>query len=411
VDGRVICAKTRFALVSGHDVYDVTSPPPASAGCRPRLDQRLAGLAMLKASSPHLRTIPGYASFARMQLTCDTTRVRCAGAKMQRSTSSARHREARSSACIVFLMAVATLAAVEIILRVADFRVLRAGKSERSLTYRHDPELGWAAIPGSTSIVTNARTFHTQHNRLGFRDIEFERDARPVLLFLGDSFVWGVDAESGERFTDLLRERISNYSTANAGVSGYGTDQEYLLLQRIWPDIRPDVVVLIFCTDNDRVDNRTNIRYDGYRKPYFVPSAASGLVLDGQPVPYSLQVYIRENWLVRHLWLARTAVAAYVEIRYPRLWLPDPTEQLVDKIRDFLEARGARLVVGLQTSDEKLIQHLSGKGIPVVAFDGAEAYPSDYGSHWTPAGHRAVAERLSRFLSENKIIQTNDATR
>ncbi len=322
---------------------------------------------------------------------------------MQRSSSSARHREALRSACIVFLMTVATLAVLEVILRVTDFRALRAGKSERSLTYRHDPELGWAPIPGSTSTVTNARTIHAQHNRLGFRDIEYERDTRPVLLFLGDSFVWGVDAEASERFTDLLRERISNYHTVNAGVSGYGTDQEYLLLQRIWSDIKPEMVVLVFCTDNDRADNRTNIRYDGYRKPYFVPAPAGGLALDGQPVPWSLQVYIKENWLVRHLWLARTAVAAYVEIRYPRLSMPDPTEQLIDKVRDLVEAHGARLVVGLQTSDEKLIQHVSGKKIPFVAFDGAEAYPSDYGSHWTPAGHRAVAERLYDLLSKNGI--------
>lgn len=328
---------------------------------------------------------------------------------MQRFASSARLREALRSACIVFLVTLATLAALEVILRVADFRALRAGKSERSLVYRHDPELGWAPIPGSTSTVTNARTIHAQHNRLGFRDIEFERDTRPVLLFLGDSFVWGVDAESNERFTDLLRERITSYRTVNAGVSGFGTDQEYLLLQRIWPVVKPEMVVLIFCTDNDRADNQTSIRYDGYRKPLFVPSG-SGLTLSGQPVPRSLQVYIGNNWLVRNLWLARMAVAAYVEVRYPRVSVPDATEQLVDRIRDFVEARGARLAVGLQTRDEKLIQHLNDKKIPFVAFDGAEAYPADFGSHWTPAGHRTVAERLSGFLSENGIARTGGAS-
>jgi lysophospholipase L1-like esterase len=41
-----------------------------------------------------------------------------------------------------------------------------------------------------------------------------------VILFIGDSFVWGVDAESNERFTDLLRERITRFSILNAGVSG-----------------------------------------------------------------------------------------------------------------------------------------------------------------------------------------------
>jgi hypothetical protein len=170
------------------------------------------------------------------------------------------------------------------------------------------------------------------------------------------------------------------------------------------------VVVLIFCTDNDRADNQTSIRYDGYRKPLFVPSN-DGLTLSEQPVPRSLQNYVSENWLVRNLWLARMAVAAYVEIRYPRVSVPDATEQLVDKIRDFVAARGAKLAVGLQSRDEKLIQHLSSKGIPFVSFDGAEAYGSDYGSHWTPAGHRDVAERLSKFLAENKIVQRNDASR
>src|SRR2546421_11631265 len=103
----------------------------------------------------------------------------------QRSSGSPRHREALWSACIVLFMSLAPLAVIETILRVAAFGVLRAGKSERSLTYRYDPELGWAPIPGSSSTVTNARTFHAQHNRLGFRDIEFERDTRPLLLFLG----------------------------------------------------------------------------------------------------------------------------------------------------------------------------------------------------------------------------------
>lgn len=328
---------------------------------------------------------------------------------MQRSIGPGRPREILRSAFAVLLSTVVTLAVLEVILRVADFRALRAGKSERSLVYRHDAELGWAPVPASSSTVTNARTIHALHNQLGFRDIEFQRDGRPVLLFLGDSFVWGVDAEAGERFTDLLKDRLSSHQLVNAGVSGFGTDQEYLLLQRIWPTVKPDVVVLIFCTDNDRADNQTNIRYDGYRKPFYAPSD-NGLTLSGQPVPWSLQNYLSNSWLVRNLWLARTAVAAYVEIRFPRLAVPDPTEQLVDKIRDFVAAHGARLVVGLQASDEKLIRHLGGRQIPFVAFDGAEAYASDFGSHWTPAGHRAVAERLAAFLSKNGIAPSGGAS-
>jgi len=315
------------------------------------------------------------------------------------------------SAYVALLITLATLAAIEMVLRLVDLRVLREGASERSLTYRYDVELGWAPIPNSSLVVTTARTIHVQHNSLGFRDIEFERDARQTMLVMGDSFVWGVDAEANERFTDLLRSRLSTKIIVNAGVSGYGTDQEYLLLQRIWPTFLPSVVVLIFCTANDRLDNGTNIRYDGYQKPYFDTVTDGTLVLRGQPVPKSRQLYIKEDWLVRHLWLARVAAFAYVEIRHSRLYVPDPTERIVTKMREFVEAHGARLIVGLQLSDGKLIQHLQAERIPFVTFDGAEAYADRYGAHWTPAGHRLVAERLLGLLSENKLVQIDNVSR
>jgi hypothetical protein len=89
---------------------------------------------------------------------------------------------------------------------------------------------------------------------------------------------------------------------------------------------------------------------------------------------------------VRHLWLARVAALATTEIRHPQLYVPDPTERLVSKIREFVEAHGARLMVGLQRSDDKLIQH-EAERIPFVTFNDAEAYSDRFGAHWTPAGH------------------------
>ena len=79
-----------------------------------------------------------------------------------------------------------------------------------------------------------------------------------------------------------------------AGVSGFGTDQEYLLLQKLWPKVKPAVVVLIFCTDNDRDDNRSNIRYEGYQKPYFMLTAQGSLVLAGQPVAVEAALWLHD---------------------------------------------------------------------------------------------------------------------
>lgn len=311
---------------------------------------------------------------------------------------------------LVSLIIFATLAACEIALRIADPRVFRQDRSERSLTYDYDAELGWVPTPNSSSLVTTERTIHARHNSLGLRDIEFERDARPRMLFIGDSMVWGVDAEANERFTDILRSRVANYTIVNAGVSGFGTDQQYLWLQRLWPKIEPAVVVLIFCTYNDRSDNATNVRYGGNRKPYFATDTDGTLVLRGQPVPKSRQLYIREDWLVRHLWLARLFVSAYVEIRHRQLSVPDPTERLIGKIHDFAATRGARLLVGLQVDDDKLVTYLQAERIPFVIFDGAEAYSARSGAHWTPAGHRLVADRLLGLLAENNIVGAANAS-
>ena len=95
------------------------------------------------------------------------------------------------------------------------------------------------------------------------------------------------------------------------------------MLQRLWPKIQPAVVVLIFCTQNDRLDNSTNIRYEGYQKPYFT-IAPDGTDTGGTPVPKSRLQYIKEDWLVRHLWLARLVSAVYLKIEHPVLYGAGP---------------------------------------------------------------------------------------
>jgi hypothetical protein len=327
---------------------------------------------------------------------------------MTQAPERGRFRQISGTIATGLLVTFLTLAALEIVLRIADFRELRQGVSERSLSYRYDSELGWTAIPGSTATATNARTVAVRHNSLGLRDEEFLPDGKPTILFLGDSFVWGLDAEPHERFSELLKPRISSHKILAAGISGYGTDQEYLLLQKLWPQVKPSIVVLVFCTMNDRGDNSTNIRYEGYHKPYFVTASDGSLELRGQPVPLSRLQYINEVWWVRNVWLARLANAVYLKIRHPKLEVPDPTERLVDRIAEFVTARGAKFFVGLQATDKELIRHLQGRNIPFVNLEGAPFYPgASIGGHWTPEGQKVVADRLFDLLSVNKAIPAN----
>ena len=317
-------------------------------------------------------------------------------------------REAFKSIGVSLVVALVTLVALEIMLRVVDLRELRETLSEESLAYDFDADLGWMPVPGSVGTVQSFRTTHYKHNSLGLRDEEVSLDAKPAIVFLGDSFVWGLDSEANERFSDLLKPRIPDHKILAAGVSGFGTDQEYLLLQRIWPKVKPAVVVLIFCAQNDRQDNERRIYFFNYYKPYFATEPDGSLQLMGQPVPRSHLMYFRDHWLVHNLWLARLAVNAYMRLRYPQVTVPDPSEKLILKIRDFVEGNGSKFMVGIQYHDEALVRYLEANRIPFVKLEGADYIkPSKenlWGPHWTPEGQRDVADRIYGMLAANKVI-------
>jgi hypothetical protein len=307
-----------------------------------------------------------------------------------------------------------TLGVIEGMLRLLDLRFLRdsahllaigGGPGSRDLLlFPYDPELGWSPIPNSSATFVGSRPISIRHNSLGLRDIEHDRTPKPTIVFLGDSLVWGFDVEANERFTEQIRRELPTHRIVNAGVSGYGTDQEYLLLKRIWDKVEPSVVVLMFSVATDRSDNSSNARYDFHYKPYFRLLPNGELQLQGQPAPPSRHVYFNENWIAQHFLLARLAISAAMQVRHPNIKLPDPTERLLDMMKQFVEERGARFLVGLESSEPQLEAFLRAQRIPYVSFDGAERYVTQ-GGHWTPKGHALVAARLMTLLTESDTAQ------
>lgn len=323
-----------------------------------------------------------------------------------RTSAKARRRRLLRDIAIQFGLLIAVLVVIEVALRVIDLRFLREGQRPGySIAYNYDGALGWSPIADSKAVFVGQRKFTIAHNSLGLRDIEPGAPGKEnTILFLGDSFVWGYDVEANERFTDRLRAEFPEQAIVNAGVAGYGTDQEYLLLQRLWDRIEPDMVVLVYCVDNDRRDNSTNRRYDGYYKPYFAEAPNGTWRFYGQPVPRSRHRYFIDNPIARHSWVARVVTSLLVEFRHPTIQIEDPTERLVGMMRDYVEKRGARFIVGLQRREPQMESFLQSQDIPHVSFDSAEHYAGD-GDHWTPKGHAFVTERLKALLERIGITR------
>jgi len=302
------------------------------------------------------------------------------------------------SVLVVSLIVVATLFAAELLLRVID--VSGPIRSELGEAFQFDPEIGWVGAPNAAAQQTSGnRTISVQHNGLGLRERGLGDIAPDRFLFLGDSFTYGYDAEAGERFSDLLQKALPQYGMVNAGVSGYGTDQQFLLMTRLWNDVNPKYVVLTFCVDNDRDDNTSSYRYRKYHKPYFVRTGQGEWQVRGYPLPRPARDDVTGSAWLEHFALARFAIDTYRALRNREIIVPDRTEDLIGMMRRTVEARGARLVVGLQRHEPRLETYLQAQKIPYTTFDDAPGYPVA-GWHWTPEGNAVVAKKYQALFAE-----------
>jgi hypothetical protein len=96
-----------------------------------------------------------------------------------------------------------------------------------------------------------------------------------------------------------------------------------------------------------------------------------------------------------------------MRLRYPQVTVPDPSEKLITKIRQFVESNGGKFMVGIQYHDEALVRYLEANRIPFVKLEGADYIKEDNsgGPHWTPAGQRDVADRIFGMLAANGIVR------
>ena len=323
----------------------------------------------------------------------------------ERRSNFSYHNPVRRLA-LLLAVTILSLLALEGILRVGFADRFHVRSEARNLVYDFDPELGWFPEPGSERTMTGSRSFHVQHNSRGFRDPEPGPKTRPRLAVLGDSYVWGFDAEAEERFTTRLQERMPGWEVLNLGVSGYGTDQALLLLEEHIDFYEPDVVFLVFTEQNDRIDNTHNRVYEHYYKPYFI-EAAGEFELRGTPVPTPLPYLQRQYpWLSKST-LATALVDAWIRIRNPAVEVPDRSEQLVVAVRDLAHARGAGFAFGIegQHPDWPWADLAREHRIPAVHLNTPHRYP-EFGGHWTPEGHEIVAERIYELLQRRGWIAT-----
>jgi hypothetical protein len=160
--------------------------------------------------------------------------------------------------------------------------------------FQYHPTIGYTFIPNHKARILHENGgYLLKTNNVGFRsDFDFisEKIQKKRFVVVGDSYTAGDGVSNKQRYTDQLFTMLPQTEVYNFGLSGSGTDQQYLIYSEFVQNIEFDFLIIAILVENIR---RVNSRFRYYRaddnklvcysKPYF-ELHNNQLVLKGTPV-------------------------------------------------------------------------------------------------------------------------------
>lgn len=324
--------------------------------------------------------------------------------------------------------------------RVTSGTPLLASLSDQSLgdltTLTLDNELGWKATPNfhmkgiQTSLDGSKYPVQAQFDARGFREFGNVDAARPKIFVIGDSVTQAVHVSDGKTYYDEMGRDLDAEIFAY-GAGGYGSLQEYMILDKYLDEIKPDLIVWQFCpndlVNNDPILETNSIKTNnGMTRPYLV----------NDRVEY---IFPKRLAFVREFALHYSRLLYWVLSRYDNLRAlsdaPDVEAQMVangpndadfqrtGKVLDVIMSRvrtraGNTPIVSFTCSSvpmfDELFRQVSEKNgirftvesalqLDRAAAQGTVVRVSD-GGHYNENGNRVVGQALADFIKQNQLL-------
>ncbi len=261
----------------------------------------------------------------------------------------------------------------------------------------------------------------------GFREFGRLDSSRPRIMAIGDSFTQAVEVSDDRPYYRLLGQALDAEVFAY-GAGGYGTLQEYLILDRYVDRIHPDLLLWQYCSNdfmnNDwELERRSWFANNGLRRPYWEDGAIAYRM--PKPDPLAVRTFAEEHsrfgyWLLSRLDALQRSLAGKeprsIEHEIEAEGFQHPgfarsvatTDQLMGLVRqraagipivafncddarpyrEAFEQISARHDIAFLTEVSTAIRDAEAEGSVVTVMDG----------HWNERGHQLVAERLEEYL-------------
>ena len=143
-----------------------------------------------------------------------------------------------------------------------------------------DPQLGWRATPNyrfdgeRRNADGSSYAVRISQDQNGFRAFGDPDSHRPKVFVVGDSFTQAVEVSDDKTYYARLQDALGAEIFAYGG-GGYGSLQEFMILDQFYDRIKPDLIIWQYST-NDLVNNlpemetASTINNNGLVRPYFV---------------------------------------------------------------------------------------------------------------------------------------------
>ncbi len=296
-----------------------------------------------------------------------------------------------------------------------------------------DQELGWipeAGIKGMDNIWGTDVTILSDTTRSNGGNAERKTESKPLIIAVGDSFVFGDEVSDNETWPAYL-EGMLGARVINGGVCGYGIDQSFIRARKLVSEYNPDILVFGFTPDDIR---RSGLSvYLRVPKPYF-SIVAERLMLHNEHLAAE-NIKSNDDVLRRVLGYS-FFIHKFMRKVFPQYWLQGCWESIGSEengetvssllMRDLVSLyrespKLKKIYVLVQylanpsladyTSVNNVLMHINGSNIEIVDMryklneirkTDFEKFRSLYYKHMTANGNKLVAEVVAESINKRK---------